>query len=339
MGSVKDLEILEAPTPDRMGRGRFVFSDRYSVFDWGEMPDRIAAKGAALCLTAAWFFERLEAEGVPTHYVGVVEDGRPKRLAELRGPSCVMEVRLVNVLRPVVRDGRYDYAAFVPGLRNVLVPLEAIYRNRLPEGSSVFRRLAKGETTPEELGLPGMPVPGQALEPPLVDFSTKLEVTDRYLRREEARRISGLDGSVFDLLVRTVRQVERTVTEAVAALGLVNEDGKMEFGVDADGGLMLVDVVGTPDECRFTLDGVPVGKEVCRIWYRRTPWYAAVERAKAEDRLNWRGKVGILPGPLPSELAELVSLAYRAFCDGVTGRRWFGAPPLAEVVGAMRRFL
>ncbi len=36
MGSVKDLQILKAPKEDEMGRGRFVFSDRYSVFDWLE---------------------------------------------------------------------------------------------------------------------------------------------------------------------------------------------------------------------------------------------------------------------------------------------------------------
>ncbi|MGB9842365.1 MAG: hypothetical protein ACPLKZ_06540 [Candidatus Bathyarchaeales archaeon] len=32
MGSVKDLEVLQKPTRDAMGVGRFHFSDRYSVF-------------------------------------------------------------------------------------------------------------------------------------------------------------------------------------------------------------------------------------------------------------------------------------------------------------------
>jgi phosphoribosylaminoimidazole-succinocarboxamide synthase len=41
MGSVKDLEVIQKPTLTEMGIGRFVFSDRYSVFDWGEMPDHI----------------------------------------------------------------------------------------------------------------------------------------------------------------------------------------------------------------------------------------------------------------------------------------------------------
>ena len=56
-----------------MGIGRFHFSDRYSVFDWGEMPDHIEGKGAALCLMGAYCFEHLEEKGVKTHYRGLVE--------------------------------------------------------------------------------------------------------------------------------------------------------------------------------------------------------------------------------------------------------------------------
>jgi len=41
VGSVKDLLILEEAQNNKPGLGRFVFSDRYSVFDWGEMPDHI----------------------------------------------------------------------------------------------------------------------------------------------------------------------------------------------------------------------------------------------------------------------------------------------------------
>ncbi|HAG08789.1 MAG TPA: phosphoribosylaminoimidazolesuccinocarboxamide synthase, partial [Desulfotomaculum sp.] len=36
MGSVKDLTVQEMPVENKSGRGRFLFSDRYSVFDWGE---------------------------------------------------------------------------------------------------------------------------------------------------------------------------------------------------------------------------------------------------------------------------------------------------------------
>ncbi|MBN2396100.1 MAG: phosphoribosylaminoimidazolesuccinocarboxamide synthase, partial [Candidatus Atribacteria bacterium] len=74
MGSVKDLSVLTLPTKEQAGRGRFYFSDRYSVFDWGEMPDHIEQKGAALCISAAYFFEKLEKIGISTHYIGLIED-------------------------------------------------------------------------------------------------------------------------------------------------------------------------------------------------------------------------------------------------------------------------
>ena len=60
MGSVKDLEVIQKPTRDAMGIGRFHFSDRYSVFDWGEMPDHTQYKGAALCPMGCSFFEKRE---------------------------------------------------------------------------------------------------------------------------------------------------------------------------------------------------------------------------------------------------------------------------------------
>ena len=37
----------------------FEFSDDYSVFDWGKMPDKIEHKGRALALIGAYFFEQL----------------------------------------------------------------------------------------------------------------------------------------------------------------------------------------------------------------------------------------------------------------------------------------
>ncbi len=45
MGSVKDMRISVGPSETELGLGFFFFSDRYSVFDWGEMPDHIGYKG------------------------------------------------------------------------------------------------------------------------------------------------------------------------------------------------------------------------------------------------------------------------------------------------------
>jgi phosphoribosylaminoimidazole-succinocarboxamide synthase len=44
----------------------------------------------------------------------------------------------------------------------------------------------------EEIGLEDTPKPGQVLEKPILEVSTKLEASDRYMGWDEARRICGL---------------------------------------------------------------------------------------------------------------------------------------------------
>src|SRR4030065_726795 len=197
MGSVKDLEMIQKPTRNAMGIGRFHFSDRYSVFDWGEMPDQIEGKGKALCLMGAYCFERLEELGVKTHYRGLVgSDGNVVTFKELRQPSNMMEVSLVNVYKPktqaIAGKLTYDYGVYSPKLRNCLIPLEIIYRNGLPEGSSVFKRLEQGKTTLKDLGLDHYPKPGERFKKPLFDVSTKVGQTDRYLTWDKAKKIANL---------------------------------------------------------------------------------------------------------------------------------------------------
>jgi phosphoribosylaminoimidazole-succinocarboxamide synthase len=55
-GSVKRVFASESASPDKLW---FEFTDDYSVFDWGKMPDTIADKGRALTVMGAWFFETL----------------------------------------------------------------------------------------------------------------------------------------------------------------------------------------------------------------------------------------------------------------------------------------
>ena len=64
MGSVKEVEILKAATDTAEGEGTFTFSDRYSVFDWGEMPDHIEHKARYLCTLSSYFFSLLAKKGL-----------------------------------------------------------------------------------------------------------------------------------------------------------------------------------------------------------------------------------------------------------------------------------
>ena len=348
MGSVKDLEVIEKPTRDVMGIGRFHFSDRYSVFDWGEMPDHIDGKGEALCLMGAYCFEWLEDEGIETHYRGLVDkNGKVVTFEEIEMPISIMEINLVNVYKPETRVAHgkveYDYSLFTPNLKNCLIPLEIIYRNGLPEGASVFKRLEQGKVTIEDLGLDRHPRAGERFTKPLFDVSTKLEETDRYVTWEEAEKIAGLTPQEVTAVKTVLSKVNDAISQIASHAGLENEDGKIELAFDNERRLMVVDVVGTLDECRFTYDGVHVSKEVARQFYKKTAWYRDVEEAKKaaerEGVKDWKALCKSQPPKLDVNLKTIISEMYMAAANELTDRKLFDAPRLAEVIKKYREYM
>jgi phosphoribosylaminoimidazole-succinocarboxamide synthase len=347
MGSVKDLQVVQKPTEAATGTGRFLFSDRYSVFDWGEMPDHIDGKGAALCLMGAHCFEQLEKKGVKTHYRGLVENNKAVPTRKLKAPSNVMEVSLVNVYKPkiTVEKGKinHDYSVYTSKLKNCLIPLEIIYRNGLPEGSSVFKRLEQGNITFRDLGLDHYPKPGEQLSTPIFDVSTKLEETDRYVTWSEAQKIACLTDQELAAVKAVLLKADETITEVAEKAGLKNEDGKIELAFDEKRKLMVVDVVGTLDECRFTFEGVHVSKEIARQFYKKTSWYTSVEQAKkdaeAKGVQDWKGLVKLAPPKLDPQLKKVISQMYMTAANEMSGKKLFDSPKLAQVITEYKNYM
>ncbi|WP_257298173.1 phosphoribosylaminoimidazolesuccinocarboxamide synthase [Haloarchaeobius sp. FL176] len=338
MTSVKEFRIEEPATADELGRGAFVFTDDYSVFDWGKMPDTIANKGASLCSMGAFNFELLEDEGIPTHYRGVVRNGDTLPLREADQPPWEMAIDLTQV-PDLPHEGRnYDYDAFhAEAGSNYLVPLEIVFRNRVPVGSSLRDR-----TDPVMHGLDFDEWPDEAvdLDEPIVEFSTKFEESDRYLSHAEADNIAGR--ADIDALERTAREVNRVVTEQAERGGLTHEDGKIEC-LYFDGEIRVADVVGTFDENRFSYEGTQISKEVIRQYHKRTQpdWVAAVteakEHAKTEDVADWKSLCEVQPEPLDDEILAVASELYTAGANAYTGLELFDAPPLDSAIGAVSR--
>ena len=334
MGSVKDLFVIEEPKEDKMGLADFVFSDRYSVFDYGVMPDLIEHKGESLCLISAYFFEKLESCGIKTHYIGLVENGKVKRLDEISETTNVMRVKLARVVKPEKKNG-YDYSIFRKLKGNFLIPLEVIYRNSIPKGSSLLRRVKEGKVKPEDFGLKEIKE-GMKLEKPIIDFSTKLEDIDRYLSHEEAKEISGLSDEEFERLKDIALKVDEIITSEVSKVSLENEDGKIEFALDEFRNIIVVDAVGTPDECRFSYDGFEVSKELLRSYYRKTEWYRKLKEVKGKP--NWREMVG-KPLRLSEDVRLLASKLYMALCNEITGKRFFDVPKLGEIIKEIKEVM
>jgi phosphoribosylaminoimidazole-succinocarboxamide synthase len=336
MPSVKEVLVDEEPGAG-LGRGRFRFSDAYSVFDWGEMPDPVPRKGAALCTMGAFNFGILEVNEVPTHYRGVVVDGEVRSLVDAPEPPTEMAVALAR--RPdLPHDGDgYDYDAYhaAAGTGHV-VPLEVVFRNAVPPASSLRDRY-----TPREAGLDRETWPDGTVDlpAPLVEFSTKFEARDRYLDRAEADRVAG--PADLDRIDRLAGAVNHVLTDRAARAGLTHLDGKIEVVYD-DGALRVADVAGTFDENRYTYDGQPVSKEVLRAYHRdhQAEWVAAVCEAKRAAREagdgDWRARCDRAPDPLPDPVVRAASDLYAAGVEHYTEGGWFDAPPLDEAVAAVR---
>jgi phosphoribosylaminoimidazole-succinocarboxamide synthase len=338
--SVKEFRIDEAATESDLGEGSFVFTDDYSVFDWGKMPDEIPDKGASLCSMGAYNFELLESEGVPTHYRGVVPrgGGDPVPLADVDEPPKEMAIDLTQV-PDLPHEGRaYDYDAYHEAAgENYLIPLEIVFRNRVPVGSSLRRR-----TEPSDHGLDLDKWPDDAvdLDEPIVEFSTKYEKGDRYLTREEADAIAG--AASIDDLDAVAREVNRLVTERAAEADLRHEDGKIEC-LYHRGETRVADAVGTFDENRFSYEDTQISKEVLRQYHKRTQpeWVEAVQAAKAEakreDIADWKSLCDAAPEPLDDDVVRIARDLYAAGANAYVGRELFDAPPLDSAIGEVWR--
>nr|WP_295903914.1 phosphoribosylaminoimidazolesuccinocarboxamide synthase [uncultured Bdellovibrio sp.] len=308
-GSVKDLYKKESHLV-------FQYSNRYSIFDWGEMPDEVPYKGEALASMAASFFEYLAKKGIPSHFISSVA-------------ANAIEVQSVNVLRPKWIEGRYDYSIYEDVPTNCLVPLEVIFRKYLGQGNSLEGRLKKNPDYLEDLGLETIPSGEASFTPPLIEFSTKLESSDRYLTRQEIAEMEILSHEELRNLRTETQTVAMELDKLFASFGVKLWDGKLEyaFGNKGPSGartLLLVDSIG-PDELRLTYEGLPLSKEFLRQLYRNTSWSEAVKKAKdlAQERKtqDWKAicvkELGETPKSLSKEQIEVSSLLYQALANEI----------------------
>ncbi len=318
MGSVKNLTVEKEATSEAFGVGVFEFTDDYSVFDYGKMPDTIPGKGEALCRQAAFNFKELEKQfGLKTHFKKLISGNK-------------MQVNLVRILMP------QDNQIFEE-TKNYLIPLEIIFRNSLPEGSSVFKRIESGQLNLDDLDVSEIPKPGHKFEKPFLDVSTKLEPTDRYLSWDEAMDLSKITEDQFYDLKESALNINDFITEKAESLGLEHADGKVEFGLGPKNEIMLVDVCGTLDENRFLYNGTHISKQVCRDYYKKTSdWPAELKKAFADgvEKENFPK-----PEPLPPEFVTIVSNMYKSVCEAWTGEKHWKAPTIEEVMNSYNEFL
>lgn len=338
-GSVKDLYEKDDSLI-------FHFSDRYSIYDWGQMPDLIESKGAALAsmgrllLTqienpAFWSgwnfpsflneksknslensktFARIRHAGQRTNFIAQLDDDlKPSD----NGRN--LQVRKVHVLRPQKTEQGYNYSAYQSKPTQTLIPLEVIFRLGLPSGSSFLKRARKNLDYVKSLGFAEIPKENDFFDFPMVEFSTKLEPGDRYLSYAEAKEISCLSDTEFNQLIETTQVIALRLYDLFHSMGLELWDGKFEFAWNNERELMLVDSIGL-DELRVLLGKYHLSKEFLRQYYAGTKWQQQLDYYKSTFKENWKVQMlsdGLKPEPLNPNYRDLAKDMYLAFTNAL----------------------
>ena len=216
-GKVRDLyEVAD----DRL---LMVATDRLSAFDV-VLPDPIPGKGRVLTALSRFWFGRTAAI-VRNHLLpGTPEDVvDSSERAQVHGRSLL--VRRVTPL-----------------------PIEAIVRGYL--AGSAWKEYARTGAVNGRPLPPGL-VEAAALPEPLFTPSTKAAVGehDQPLGQDEVVRLLGAGRAAE--VERVSLALYREAAAYALGRGIIIADTKFEFGVDADGGLVLIDEVLTPDSSRF----------------------------------------------------------------------------------------
>lgn len=279
-GKVRDLyaPLDDAGNP-RDDQVLLVASDRISAFDY-VLSTPIPDKGAVLTQLSLWWFEQM-ADLVPNHVISTVV---PEAVA---GRAVLVE--------------RLD-----------MVPLEAIARAYLTGGG-----LAEYRETGSVCGvaLPAGLEDASKLDEPIFTPTSKAELGehDEPMTYDEAVDLIGAERAeeIRDITVRILQRGNEIASER----GILIADTKVEFGVRADGTLVLADELLTPDSSRFwPADDWQPGraqnsfdKQFVRDWL-------------TSDASGWDKASGEEPPALPADVVEATRAKYVEAYENLTGR-------------------
>jgi len=288
-GKVKEVYAIDDE------RLLFLFTDNISVFD-KIIPSKIPGKGESLCKTSAFWFEKLNGEGIENHYISCDENR--------------MVVRRFRILdKPTTTDENY------------LVPLEFITRYYV--AGSMYDRIKKGRMDYRELGFSSMPEYGEKLPEPYFEITTKFEAYDRKVDFKEAREIGGLNQNEIEEIKERILKIDEIIAREVEGRGLIHVDGKKEFALGEGREIVVVDTFGTLDEDRWwdkeeyeKGNIIQLSKEFVRQYYREIGYYDKLKEARE------KGKEEPEIPPLPKEMVEKVSKLYWDMYERITGRKF-----------------
>jgi phosphoribosylaminoimidazole-succinocarboxamide synthase len=284
-GKVREVYEVDA------GQLLMVASDRVSAFDV-VMTERVPRKGAVLTQLSAFWFERLR-DVVPSHFVTA-------RAAEI--------VDRVPALAPH-RAALAGRAMLVR--RTTPVPFECVVRGYL-SGSAWQEYRQRGTLAGDPLA-PGL-TESARLDPPVFSPATKA-ASGHDVNVTPAAVAKALGAATADRLERASFAVYEAGRAYAAERGIIIADTKFEFGHAADGALLLIDEVLTPDSSRFW-PAAQYAPGRPQPSFDKQPLRDYLAGVKAAG--GWNGEAP--PPPLPDAVVAATSRRYLEAYRLLTGR-------------------
>jgi phosphoribosylaminoimidazole-succinocarboxamide synthase len=295
--------ISDLPLP-RLGRGKvrdiyavgddrvlLLTTDRISAFDV-VMAETIPMKGAVLTQISAFWFNLLGGV-VPHHMI-----------------SADTEAIIEQV--PALKDHRDDILGRAMLCRRTIVfPIECVIRGYI-SGSAWKEYAERGTLAGEKL--PPSLVESAKLEPAIFSPATKAETGhDENITIARMRDIVGEEvASELESMTRAIYALGGKITRD---RGIIIADTKFEFGRDANGRIILIDEVMTPDSSRFwAVDLYKPGQPQPSFDKQPLRDYLDAERRAG----RWNGDAP--PPPLPASVVDATSRRYLEAYRRITGR-------------------
>jgi phosphoribosylaminoimidazole-succinocarboxamide synthase len=267
-----------------------VASDRVSAFDV-VMREPVPSKGAVLTQLSAFWFERL-APVMAHHCLTADADEIVERV-------------------PVLAAHRDEIAGrAMLSRRATPAPFECVVRGYL-SGSAWAEYRQSGTLAGEPLAS-GL-VESARLDPPIFSPATKAEQGhDENVTFDHVARALGR--AAADELRRASLDLYEAGRAFAAERGIIIADTKFEFGTSADGTLLVIDEILTPDSSRFwPADRYEPGRG--QPSFDKQPLRDYLADIKRQGR--WNGEAP--PPPLPPEVVAATSARYRDAYRRITG--------------------
>lgn len=282
-GKVRDVYDLP-PGPDGQPRLLMVASDRLSAFDV-VLPDPIPGKGEMLCQMSDFWFART-AHLVPNHLTGT---------------------DVASVLPPGTEAALYVRRAVVAKALTPL-PVEAIARGYLiGSGWRDYQRSGRvcGIALPAGLRL------AERLPEPVFTPSSKAAIGAHDENIPFDAIVAAIGGELAEQVRATTLAIYRFAAAYALERGILLADTKLEFGLDAEGRLVVMDEMLTPDSSRFwPADTYAVGTSP-----------PSFDKQYVRDHLETLDWDKTAPGPrLPAEVIAATRAKYAEALRRLTGQ-------------------